>query len=228
MMELFEKPLKFLKLSGLWSDRKIGVYRVVFCILMHFLCLECFVVFEVISLVKSKSLEEFCENFAMLPTFLGASLKSLNFIRMKLKIKKFLTNLEELIRFEDWIALQNGTKLEQRISQMKKFFVVNFVLAFAALFFGSLVPFFIHEPPFKMWFPFDYKHSQLLRWITIAYQLGTCIIYMPKLYILDNFPLFVMSYVIGLVEELNMKIEAILAVRQESRETFSSDKNKFL
>lgn len=226
-MKIFERPLKQLKLVG-WSENKIPKFRAALLIIMHFWFVEFIAIGEIISLFTSENSGDFSEIFALIPTFLGLSLKSFNLLWMKNKMHKLFKTLPDLIHYENWIVAQEGTKLKQRIEQLDIFSKITFGLMIAALFFGSLVPFFTRKIIYKMWLPYDYKSSDFLLWLSVAYQFLASYIYLTILFPLDFIPVFLIFYVVGLTEELSDKLRRIVEKKLSAKNEaiFASSSNR--
>jgi 7tm Odorant receptor len=213
-----ELLLKWLKLCGVWSDdKKISKKRAVLAFLTHILLIEVFVVLVIVFIANANNIEDFSEAFVIMPTFLGVTFKTLNLIFMKNKIFKFMKNLKELIEHENWIEAQNGTHWERIIGKIQKLFKVIGIIVITGFCFGCLVPFLTRELLYKMWFPYDYKTNELLRWASIVYQILGCMYCVPILLAFNVLPVILMFYVIGSVEELSERLKAITTKSQKPK-----------
>jgi hypothetical protein len=168
-----------------------------------------------------KSVEEFSISIGMTPMFVVLMFKSTNFLANKARIQKLCKSLTSLIKEESWVEKQNGEKLKQRTNQIG--IVVKILLTFSV--YGasmcSLVAFFDHELPLKMWFPYDSQSNEFLFWLTVFYQVSGGIFMTPIAIFLDVAPVVFMSYLAGIMEELCERIGRICEFKRSRRSSES-------
>lgn len=220
-LKVFEPQIKYLKISGInidsssANDHKVISFLLAFT---HTFLLDFYMIVAIIAyLLNVQSLESFSEAIGILPTLIGAFFKTLNFIYFQKQIKMFIKSLQSLIEFESWIEEGKGEKLRSRISQMNKLFKIFMTMAVIGCFFACLVPFSTHEVPHKMWFPYNYKSSELSFWLSVSYQLIGSSIFTPVVIIIDTFPAFLLSYITGMIEELAERLQSITTKRGENK-----------
>lgn len=205
-LKIFEKPIKYLSLTGIWIDNDSTRWRITTTIFIHLLFVELLALFSIASVITAKSLVEFAEAVAFLPSYVAVSVKSINFILKKKKIQALVSTLNDLLS-DSWIDDCEGGKLKRRIDQVYRIFRVYLTFSLVTFFAGATVPFIAHELPTKMWFPYDYKRSEFLFWLSVTYELLDGAMFAPITCIIDMFPVLFISFAIGMVEELSECLE---------------------
>jgi 7tm Odorant receptor len=169
-LKVLEKPIKYLKFSGMWTHKEIPKYRIILTAVAHLICVELFLILEIIYLFTVDNLEDFSLAFLMIPTFISCCMRSLNFVVKKNKIEKFLRSFQELVEHENWIELQNGLKLKQRMSKIDKMFKVHLITSLFGMVSLYIASALSHSMSVPMWFPWDYKNNEWLFWLSHSYQ----------------------------------------------------------
>jgi 7tm Odorant receptor len=208
-MEPFEKINKLLKISGLWMDQSFPKLLITILVILHIFFVEIFTIFGIFYLINVESIKDFSEAVGTVLLYVTFRIKSLHFLFNKTKIESMLKDIKELIEHENWIEKQNGRKLKQRIRQIHKILRIFMTSAMTGVVAGSLAPFFIHELPLKMWFPYDYINSEALFWLSAAYQDIGGYYVIPVMIVLEIIPIYFISYVTGVIEELSDRMEKI-------------------
>lgn len=229
-LEVLEKPIKVLKVIGLWIDKDTPTYRIVLSLLAHMLCVELLTISETIYVIKARSLSEFLSVFVFVPTHLCACLKALNFVTKKDKIEKFLKESQEVFDEIDqiaWISNQSESKLKKLISRIDKIFKALLVGSTAVMSANFVVSFINHELPLVMWYPYNPFYSELNFWSTAAYQAIAAPIYYVVTTILEAFPFFFMSFITGMLQELCDRLDLIGSVKKFTRNEPGTSSNKF-
>jgi 7tm Odorant receptor len=212
-MEPFDKITKVLKISGLWLQKSSPKCLITVAVLMHFLFLEVFVIFGIVYLVNFKNIEDFSVALGVVALLFVASIKSIYFVANKNKIQSMMKGLKELIEHETWIEKQNGGKLKKRIRQIYIISRMFVAVSMTSVFIGSLVPFFAHQLPLKMWFPYDYNNNDTLFWLIVAYQTIASCCFVPVMVVFEMIPVYFMSYLTGIIEELSDRMGKICYVK---------------
>lgn len=207
-LKVLEVPMKILNFFKLWVDKSSPKYHKVFAIVMHLIFVELFLLLQMIRLTQAKNIEEFSLQSAMFPANLSASLRALNFVLKRNKIKAFMKSLNNLLEDKDWLEIQNGEKLKQRTSQANRVFKVFVAFyAFGMIFatFGTAT-FPVYDLPIAIFFPFDPSYSMVPFYFGLAYELFAILIYSPVSTVFEALPLYFMSFVSGIIEEFSEKL----------------------
>jgi hypothetical protein len=208
-MEIFETPLKYLNVTGIWFEKEFTRKRLVFCAFMHLIFAEVIMVLLIVHLIGAESLQKFSDGMASIPTFVGLFIKSLNLTLKRNKIESVMESLKNLMQKDDWIAKSKSLKLQKRLSIIKRVFKVSLAMFMIASLTIPIDAFFTRKPVLDLWLPYDFKASEFRFWTLIIYQTMSGLIYSPVLVICDLFPMFFISFVTGLIEELCCRVEII-------------------
>jgi 7tm Odorant receptor len=157
-----------------------------------------------------KELEEFSAAIATCPTLIGIFIKTINFIYKKDDIESLMNKLKKIVENNSRLEKSgNGQKLEGRIKQISKIFKSFLTVTVFSIFMEVFVPFSTHKQPLKLWFPFDHQQNEVVFWAVVVYEYLEGFIYAPVTIIMDTFPVFFISFVIGLIEELSKRLKNI-------------------
>jgi 7tm Odorant receptor len=212
-MEPFDKIIKLLKMSSLWLEKGCSKCWIAIAVIIHLVSVDLLVIFGMIYLVSVQSIEDFSEAVAFIKLFFVSYIKSVHFMYNKNKIESIMKGLKEIIEHESWIEKQNGSKLKQRIRKIVKISRTFLASAMTGVFIGCLVPLFTHQLPLKMWFPYDYNNNETLFWLTVAYQNVASCCLVPVIVVVEMIPVYFMSYLTGIIEELCDRMGKICDVK---------------
>jgi hypothetical protein len=206
----------FLAFISLSIERNSFKYRVHVEIFVYFY-LASAIVTSIMFLKDSKSLRDFSATLEMLPAFIGILIRLTNLMINRRKFEELLEKVSNLMKFEDWLKQFNGEKLQTRVSKSEKYLKITFVVFGFGLTMNLLSSLLSHQLPFKMWFPFDYQHNEALFILSAAYQLLLCIILVPVEVFTEGFPIFMICYVTGMLEELSEVVSSIESTKNPSQ-----------
>jgi uncharacterized membrane protein len=139
----------------------------------------------------------------MQPAFIGILIKLTNLLMNRRKFGELLESVSNLMKFEDWLELFKGKKLQARVSKSEKYLRTIFVVFGLGLTVNLLSSFLSHQLPFKMWFPFDHQTNEALFGLSAFYQLLLCVILVLVEVFTEGSPIFMIRYVIEMIEELS-------------------------
>lgn len=187
-------------------------------IIVHLLTFELDLIFVIVYAFYVDNVSDFSQVISMLPTLAGASIKTVNFVYSKARIGLLLESLGDLIEYDSWMTEKGkGIKLEKRVAGSVKVLKIYLIMAGSAMFFGMLVPIFEHKLPNKMWLPYDYQTNGFLFWSAVAFQMVPGLIYAPTAIIIDMFPVILISFLTGIIEELSDRMEQISTENDEAK-----------
>lgn len=209
LLSVFKGPLKYLKFLGLWNESNASKLRIASSIFIHLFLIDLSVIGAVMYFKSFQNLDDFSEAFAMLPTFIGEFLKTINFVLKTRRIESLLRSLKDLIEFESWIEQSKSSHMQKRLAQANLIFKWFLAGGLMSCLFSSFVPFTSHKIPHKMWFPWDYNQSEVVFWVLAAYQALVGFLVAPVIVILDMLPAFFMSSFTGIFEELSDRLECV-------------------
>lgn len=222
-LKVFERPIKYLKLSGVWFENDFSWVRTVITFIPHIFLVEIYLICSISFLFIVDNLEDFSEAIGILATLFGVWLKTDYFILNKKRFESLLVSLQELIDYESWIEEGTGENLRQKIAQIDRVFKIFMTMAVAGVTFGSFVPFTTHTMPYKMWFPYDYNSNEFVFWLSVFYQLIPGFIYAPTTIIIDTLPSFCISFTTGMINELSERLTNLNDDLKEETKTIGND-----
>jgi hypothetical protein len=208
-METFEKPIKVFKLFMLWPEGTPSKLRLVTILALRVIFVEIYLILAVIFLMKVESIEEFSKSIGVTPMYIVSVFKSINFLVNREKIHQLYQDLKSLVEDSSWIQKQKGLKLTQRITQITRIFKIFLSFSMYGVTMSAFVAFVEHELPLKMWFPYDYKSNEALFWLSAIYQITGGYFMTPITVLIEVFPIFIISYLTGIVEDLCERLEKI-------------------
>lgn len=201
LLNVFDNPIRYLKVVGIWIDKKSHIAHITFAIILHLLLVDIFMILSVVYLFTVDNVFDFSEAIGTVPTFVGVCIKSLNITYRKTQIEMLLKLLRKIIQ-EETMASVKERKLTKRIAKINKVFKACVILLTAAAATNPLAIFLTHKLPLKMWFPFDYETSELLFGLSAFYQLMGTFIFTPVMLIVDLFPIFFLCFAAGAIDKL--------------------------
>lgn len=210
-IELYRNPVKMVEIVEIWLQKDLPKYRLVLLFIFNFMFIGMFLMLQAVELFKIKNIGELSEILGVLPLFTGVCIKGLNILYRKNQILSSLKLLKEMTKPESC----SESKMEKRINQISKFYKMLYCATIFSSLFGFLEPILYNGLFYKMWFLFDYKNNLLMQWSLVIYQLINFYIYILPLSVFDFFPLFLISYAVGLIEDLSNKLEAITIKTQK-------------
>lgn len=209
-LKVFDKPIKYLKVAGIWIDKDSPRATIIVSSLMHLFLVDIYMICSVIYLFTIDNIEDFSEAMSIQATLTGVCIKTLYFVFKKQQIEQLLNSLVALIEHESWIDLNNnGVKLQARVAQIDRIFKIFMSVAVVGVLSGSIVPFVTHIMPYKMWFPYDFNNNELAFWLSVLYQIIPGCIYAPATIIIDTFPAILICFLTGMLEVLCHRLDSI-------------------
>lgn len=228
-LSVFEIPIKYLKLCGVWveknSSRKFSVYAF-FANFINLFCIKGYLIFGTLYYLitnESSDIEDFAQSMNMLPTFIGDVLKISNLLHKTSKIEELMKSLKEIIEYENWIEENGGARLKARIRQIDSIFKAFMITSLTGVFFFCMIPFTTHELPLKLWFPYDHKSNEFLFWFSTSLMLLPAIFSGPITIISDTLPMFFLNFITGMLEELSERLSHISKVTKQDDEEYSKE-----
>lgn len=179
----------------------------IYGIALHLFFVETYTLCQFIYLFVFETFEDFASVMSILPTYLSLIVKSFNFMYNIEEIEMLLTDVEEIVEEEKFTEV-----LQKHLKKIDLIFKVFWISALSTCILGLLVPIFLHEIPYRMWFPFDYHSNNMLFWLTALYQTIGPIIYASVDFSQDVYPVIFMCYIFGMMEELGLRLESLKSV----------------
>lgn len=208
-MDIFAKPIKALTFFGFWPDKNTSKLHLVMVVVVRLIFVEMYLMLAVIFLSSVESVEDFTKSIGVTPIYLVSVVKSVNFVCNRNKILKLYESLKALVESDSWIEKQKAGHLKRRKKQFYRVFKLFMVASMYGVLMSSIVIFTEHELPIKMWFPYDYKESESFFYMSAAYQMVGGFFMTPISIIVETFPVFFISFLTGIVEELQVKLENV-------------------
>lgn len=200
-LSTFKLMRRYLTLVGFWQTKQSSWLYFIYGIIMHLIFCDIFTLLMIIYLFNFETFEDFASVMSFLPTFLALFAKSINLMMSINEIEL----LFELVN--DGTAGFKTQIIDKRIKTLRKIYICFVSSGFATCVASVFVPFIDHALPYRMWFPYDYKNVEVLFWLSASYQIViTCIISGVDI-TMDTLPIFFMSTIYGMLEQLQEKME---------------------
>lgn len=200
----FKIPLKNLRTFGLWQTKKSSWSYFIYGIFMHIIFIDLFTALQFAYLFSFETFEDFANLMSMLPTYTALCLKSINWFYNLNAIEALFDRIQD--------NLDCGFITEKLLSHGKrtsKIFKVFWASAAASCILGAFVPVISHTLPYRMWFPYEYDNNLPMFWLGAIYQIVNTLCYSGVDIVLDTFPVFFMGFILGMVEQLSDRLEAL-------------------
>nr|QGW50713.1 odorant receptor 15 [Propsilocerus akamusi] len=199
----FRIPVRILKTFGLWLTKEANWIYWLFSIINQLVMIELFTFLQFVYLFTFQTFEDFANLMSLLPTFCSIVVKSLNLCYNVNEIQTLMSSLHDL--FEFCTTTEN---LKLRIIEIDRIFKIFWSSALLTCFLGALVPFTVHELPYKMWFPYDTSNFYLF-WLSASYQIIVTFCISAVDIVMDSLPVMFMSYAVGALEELKHRLASL-------------------
>jgi hypothetical protein len=208
--KFFRLSIKTLKFLGVWIEEDSPTLLNFVSIFYHLFITVISIIFQVMFLMNNDnlSIENLTTISALLPMYASVVVRIVFFVRNQKKLEKLMKLFYDCIEHEYWITKSGGMFLEKRSQRVMKIAIVQATMFAIVSVFSSLAGLVKREIPSKMWLPYDVD-SFLPFAFTIAWQQSALIIPLIAAYIINVFPLLLMSSVAGMIEELAGRIEKI-------------------
>lgn len=211
------------KLLGFWQTKGSSWLYIFYGLLVHFVFVECHLIFEFGFLFILETFEDFANVMTLLPTVSLVCLKSINF-------RIYINEMEELL--EQVRTIFNGStvsrKFENELRKIEKIYKAFWGAALASCVIGAFIPFVQHILPYKMWFPWDYEQSEIRFWGYATYQIIASLVDCSISVVLVLLPVMFMVYILGMFEDLSDRLEALKSPKQRSQMSDANIHRKFL
>lgn len=201
----FELPLKILSIYGRKIERDFKLKNFLLGLLTHFILVDIFLILQLLYLMEISSTRDFMEFLSLFSTHLCYVAKLSNLL---VNYRGYI-ELIELLR-ENTKSYEINEKFMKKINQVNLFFRIIFFSALISSSCGGFASYFTHELAFKMWFPTMNSTTLNAGFLSVAiYQhidgiwlAGTDVAF-------DFIPVFLMVYVVAMLEQLCEKLEML-------------------
>lgn len=210
--EFFRWPLFLLKVFGMNQDQNSSWFYRVYGFVIHVAFIDLFTLFHVFYFFNFEGFQELSDCIGTFLTNFGQFIKTLNFM-IKLKtITKLIDNLEFLVKLSTYAENKDRIQLKKHMKKVLLVYKFMVVSAVATCLLAGLVPLFNkqdHKLAYRMYFPgINYTNNDTIFILLALYQMSPvfiCIITIT----LDCMPIFFLSLVTGVIEELSDRMEDI-------------------
>ena len=196
-----------LKALGFWQDGNQTWSYFVFGYLLHFFIYGCYIIGQTLNFSHIENLQDWVDIIRMYFIYWTLTAKCFNFYIKIKKIKKCYKTLECILEeTKDFGSRQHTRKRANQIFKIHKIF-----WACSGLFcLSALVAVVVsHEMPYKLWFPFDTKTSEIGFWVASLYLVTNTFIASAMCVLFDIYPLVFICFAIGLVDELAERLNEV-------------------
>jgi 7tm Odorant receptor len=185
---------------------------------MHLFVVDLFMILQFMYLFTFESLEDFANLMTMLPTYIMCIVKTVNlFYKMK-KIYELFALIEQT--YTTGLA----SKISFRhVEHIYKVFIAFWLSAVMSCVVGGIGSFKSRELPYRMWLPNNGLENELVFWCSAIYATVNTTCLSGVDIVLDVLPVFFMSYVLEMLEEVCEQLEEIKSPREILSEDIGSN-----
>jgi hypothetical protein len=157
-------------------------------------------------LFTTKNLDDFSKTLEMVPPLSAIFIRSIHFLLHRKKFEEILSCVGEIIEQKSFTT---GNGLNQRVSLIQKIVKGGVIALSVGTSLMTVVTLLSHKLTFKMWFPYDHSSNEALFWLSVFYQLFLFVILGPVGVSIEFFPIIIVCYAIGIVDDVSEKLEEI-------------------
>jgi 7tm Odorant receptor len=207
------KPFKLMfsvfKTLGMCQDGNQTWFYFIFGYLFHFIFIELCLIGEIIYAINAENLEDLIETMGLTTTYACEMFKCWNFFYKLRHIKKTIEMINLLLEFSADERIKSRDHVKSQVAFGFKVYKIFWLTAWITCVFSSLVPFVGHKLPYKVWFPFDIKNSEIGFWIASISLIINSFVVSAIDVTLDMLPVIFMTFAIGLINKLSERLENI-------------------
>jgi len=199
LLKIFDFPIKFLQVFGLReSYPTISSYllcAIIELFLLSFTVIKSFAIFSV------QNSEEFSQLMAVLIAFIGTHFKIFNLVLSIRRVQGMMTQLKNLLKFNNWLDLSKCDKLKKSVWRANKVFKCHFAITVLFMINLVIVSCTTHQ---LIYMKEIFKDINF--WCANIYQITNITVASVLTVVLDYWPIILMSFAIGFYEELNEQL----------------------
>lgn len=214
----FDLPLKILSIYGKTIEENFKLKNFLIALLTHIIFVDIFLIFQLLYLMEISSIRDFMEFLSLFSTHLCYVAKLTNLLVNYRGYIEIIALLRENIK-----TYEINGKFIKRIDKVNLFFRIIFFSALISSSCGGFASYFTHELAFKMWFPSMNSTTLNPGFLSVAiYQHIDGIWLSGTDVTFDFIPVFLMVYVVAMLEQLCEKLEMM---REKQLKGFPKKKN---
>lgn len=205
-MEIFEVPVKVWKLYKFWLQEDSSAKLSIVYISIRTVVGAAFGILAFVNLFTSSGLADFTLRFAQMTLYLILFVTGVHLHLNQREIEALLKMTRDLIEYKNWVALQKGVKLQERIAKMKRQVRVFLTFNIVAAILSSIMAYSNHKLQLQIYAPFDILDNSNVFWCLALFQVGSLIAALPSVTFYKISPNIFMAFVTGFLEELEVKL----------------------
>lgn len=226
--ELF-RPFKLMfrvfKTLGMWQDGNQSWTYFFVGFFYHFVWIGFYLAYAVIFTFFTENLEDFAEIFGMAATYAAMMFKWINFFYKLKSVKKSVETLIRLLEFSADERWKSRDEIKSQVAFGYKVYKAFWFTAWTSCISAAFVPFVTHQLPYRFWFPFDTKNSEIGFWTAAFFLIFSSFVTSTIDIALDTLPVFFMSFAIGIINEFSDRLNEIGKVKEKVEN--NSNEKKF-
>ena len=191
----FKTSVKSLKVMGMWPNKESSrIYRI-YCVVVHTIFMDTILALQIAALCTYETFDDIVNTLFIIPTYVGAVAKTLNFHVNFSEVEEILEMLKELYKI-----CPDTTNVDQRLKTASKIYKIFLFGAIACGVAACLTAF--YELPYRIWFLYNIDENLWAYVIVASYSCLGLLVYGHVIVTLDLFLVFFFSYAIGFIEAL--------------------------
>lgn len=224
--ELF-KPFKtvfwVLKPLGLWQDGNQSWTYFILGYAFHLIFYELYSLAFFIRGMEATNAQDIIDSAGLFSLKLAESFKAINFFIGLRRIKKLFGTLTRLLEFSADDRWKNRDQLKQEINFALKIYKIMWISAFVTCSTAVFVPVLTHKLPYKMYMPFNILDTDIGFWFFSFLMIATSFPLSLIGVALDMLAPFFIAFAVGLVKELECRLNEINSGSLENDEEFKTE-----
>lgn len=193
---------KILKLFGWWQDGNQSWGYFIYGYSMNFFLIEYLIIAQVVYICSIQNIEQLIAVLGLFLTMIGLFAKSVNFLVKIKKIVQSVADLEDLLQYSENPLTADRIRIKKKARFIFNFFRAYCITALLSVTNENITTLRTHEGTLKFGVNYVDGESNIGFFVfsvcmSLNYYISTTIAL-----VFDLFPVFLMGYAIGLVEEL--------------------------
>jgi len=210
LLQILSFSIKYLKALGLWKwDDSPRIEQTIVAVVIHLLPIS-FTILQICAFLQLSDFEELSQVITVVLSYIGMHCKVLNALLQLEKLPEILDVLKSLLQHSEWKESRDLAAIVKRTNTIFKCYLALSVFCMIPDLAASIEN---HQLTYKMYLPEG--DAATIFWTASFYQFLCNLLNIPLTIVLDFLPVFLMSFAVGLYEELHKLIAALQKDNQE-------------
>lgn len=158
-------PTKFLKIFGLWTNKKSSNWYKIYGILINLIFIQLYTFLTAMYLPRVKNITNLAQVLSFLPIYSTLVVLSINFMIRVDEIEEIIAMIEDCVKKSD-----SSDIVRKNLTEIDRIFKVFWTNALVFCLLSDFITISTHFIYIPVWFPYDLD-SQFKFWISATYQM---------------------------------------------------------